>query len=277
MHEFPKFLTRTIAAFAVVLCPVIAHAQAAPEQGPPPSYQAQYAPQQGYGPPPQGYGQPPPSNYPPPGYSNYPPPPPPGYGYPPPRGYGRPVVYAPPVYQHDGFYLNMHIGGGYTSLSSTLDGVKTTISGGSLSLGVAAGGVIAPNLILFGTLYGNSITDPDVSSSDGSSQGTLSGATATLIGFGVGLAYYVEPINVYFAGALSATWLDLSDSDTNETFYQTDTGLGFQALVGKEWWVARDWGLGVAGEITLASMKDKDYDTRWTGGSFSILFSATYN
>lgn len=48
-------------------------------------------------------------------------------------------------------------------------------------------------------------------------------------------------------------------------------------MVGKEWWVSDNWGLGVAANFMVGSMKDKDYDTRWTGLSTSILFSATYN
>jgi len=277
MRELPKFLIPTTAALAVVFCPVLAHAQAAPEQGPPPSYQAQYEPQQGYGQPPQGYGQPPPNNYPPPGYSNYPPPPPPRYGYPPPRGYGRPVVYAPPVYQHDGFYLHMHLGGGYTSMTATSNGDKFTLSGGSVAIGIAAGGVIAPNLILYGTFYDTVITDPNVAY-NGVNAGVMGGSSASLYGIGIGLAYYLMPVNVFFMGALTATKMDDSDSYDNYNYFNTDFGLGFQGQVGKEWWVARDWGLGVAAEVTLATMKDSyNQDVRWSGGSFSILFSATCN
>ena len=49
-------------------------------------------------------------------------------------------------------------------------------------------------------------------------------------------------------------------------------------MVGKEWWVTQDWGLGVAGEVLFASMKDAgDTSITWTGTAFSVVFSATYN
>ena len=271
----PFMTARTLGVVSLalaLLCPCLAHAgDEAQSTSPGPAQQtshpkllAQYA-APNYGPPPPGYGSPPP-------------PPPPGYGYPPPRryGYSRPVAYQAPVYQHDGFYLHMHLGGGYTSLTANTNGDKWTISGGSLALGIAAGGAIAPNLILFGTLYDNIISDPDISS-NGVPQGTDFGTDAHLIGLGIGLAYYL-PSNVYFAGALSATWMRLDDNYYDQTYLETDTGLGFQGLVGKEWWVWPGWGLGVAGQLNLASMKSADLpDTRWTGVSLSLLFSATYN
>lgn len=264
-----------LGAAAVALLPTAARAQGAPE--PPPPNGGYAAPE--YGPPPggyaapQGYGTPPPG-YPPPGYG-----PPPG-GYPPPRyryGYGRPVVYMPAPHAHDGFYLNLHLGGGFTSISSSYAGDKYTFSGGSVSFGFAAGGVIAPNLILFGTFYLNTIQDPTFTR-DGIDQGSGGGTTANLFGLGIGVAYYLMPVNVYFSAALSASWLELDDSNSNDTLFQTNTGVGFQGMVGKEWWITQDWGIGVAGELTLATMKDSDYsDARWNGGSFSIVFSATYN
>jgi len=262
--------TSTLAAVAALLCPTVARATetqdttdrvtAAAPAATHPILLAQYA-SPNYGPPPPGYGSPPP---------------PPGY-YPPPRhyGYSRPVYQ--PVYQHDGFYLHLDIGYGYTSLSANYAGEKMTISGGSLAFGIAAGGVIAPNLILFGTFYGNVISDPDVSyggvpSTDGW------GTDATVYGLGIGLAYYLMPVNVYFSGAISATWLKVEDSYYAQTYLETNTGLGFQGKVGKEWWVWPGWGLGVAGQLTLSSMKSSDLDNvRWTGASFSVLFSATFN
>jgi len=261
-----NMIARTLGALALtLLCPAIAHAEDAPGEGAAEpahqTYLAQYAPPN-YGPPPPGYGSPPP---------------PPNYGPPPRRyGYSRPVVYQP-IYQHDGFYLHMHIGGGYTSLTANSPGDKFTISGGSLALGVAAGGTIAPNLILFGTLYDNIISDPDITS-NGVPEGQQFGTDAHLLGLGIGLAYYLMPANVYFAGAVTATWMRLDDNYYDQTYLETDTGIGFQGLVGKEWWVWPGWGLGVAGQLALASMKSAVFaDTRWTGVSLSLLFSATYN
>lgn len=66
--------------------------------------------------------------------------------------------------------------------------------------------------------------------------------------------------------------------DRGAVVYRSYPGLGVQVIVGKEWWMTPDWGLGIAGELTLASMKDRnDPSTSWNGGGFGVLFSATYN
>jgi hypothetical protein len=50
-------------------------------------------------------------------------------------------------------------------------------------------------------------------------------------------------------------------------------------MVGKEWWVSSDWGIGVAGRFHFASMGDTVgvYDTRLRTSVLSLLFSASYN
>ncbi len=126
------------------------------EYGTPPGYDAQAAP---------GYPPPPPPAYPPPAY----PPPayPPPYGPPspyPPSGYGQPGGYPPPYNVgspgnvHDGFFLRLHLGGGFTDVK----GNGLEISGGSVSLGVAVGGALAENLILFGNFFLSVADTPDI-------------------------------------------------------------------------------------------------------------------
>jgi hypothetical protein len=50
-------------------------------------------------------------------------------------------------------------------------------------------------------------------------------------------------------------------------------------MVGKEWWVSTNWGLGVAGQIMYMSIKDKEIieEKDMTFASFGVLFTATYN
>jgi hypothetical protein len=50
-------------------------------------------------------------------------------------------------------------------------------------------------------------------------------------------------------------------------------------MVGKEWWVSRNWGIGVAGQLVGASVKDSGAAVRptWSVGSFAIAFTATFN
>ena len=84
------------------------------------------------------------------------------------------------------------------------------------------------------------------------------------------------PANVYISGALAALNFQASDSSGNTT-YTSDVGVGFQGLMGKEFWVSDHWGLGAALEfVGASSMKDKDNaNVSWSAAAVNLLFSAT--
>jgi hypothetical protein len=246
-----------------------AHAQEAAAVAPPPLSEA-----------PRAYALPPPpaaapASAPPPAAS----PPRPVAAYASPPAYVPPPRYEPaPVYtppDHDGFFLRMHFGGGVTSITGrNAAGAKTTIAGGSASLGVAVGVSVAEDLILFGNLF--------VSASDGPTV-TTSGATgpskgsAALGGAGAGMTYYVMPANIYVSGAVAAMVFSLDDALGNN-IYSSETGLGFHGMIGKEWLLAPEWGMGFAVEAMFATMRDKnDTSVYWDGAALSLLFSSTFN
>jgi hypothetical protein len=201
---------------------------------------------------------------------------------PPQRGYyasPRPAYYSY-GHSHDGFFLRLTAGLGYVTASETFGGATDTYSGVGATFGAAFGGAIAPNLILFGEFLGTSVADPahDVSGPGGGSV-SMSG-DMTLFGFGPGIAYYIEPINLYLSGTLAFSQVSFTDSSYgNYATSDTNWGVGASFVVGKEWWVARAWGIGLAGQVHLASMSDnvQGYDTRMTAAAISLLFSATYN
>lgn len=252
-----------------------------PQQQAYPQQQQAYPQQQQAYPPPAGYGQP--GYAPPPGYPAQPGYAPPQQGYaPPPPPYAQ--MRAPGFETHDGFYLRVTLGGGYTSMSATADSVKVKLSGGSASFGLALGGSVTPNLVIYGALGGTTISEPDYTEA-GQSVPT-SNISASMSNIGLGAAYYLVPANVYFAGTLMASKLRISDNTTsagNDTLGETDYGLGVEVLAGKEWWVSENWGLGVAGQFLFGSMKDKTAFATggeiptWTVTALSLLFSATYN
>jgi hypothetical protein len=47
-------------------------------------------------------------------------------------------------------------------------------------------------------------------------------------------------------------------------------------MVGKEWWVGADWGIGLAGQFVYVAVED-DVLGDVSGLALSLLFSATYN
>jgi hypothetical protein len=170
----------------------------------------------------------------------------------------------------------MHIGGGATHVSGAdAYGEALTASGGSGSLGIALGGAIVPNLIVFGNLFGSGISKPTLTIA-GLGSGT-SDSSVAVSGIGPGVAYYFERINLYLSGTLAAMHVEIDDVNRHP-LYQSKTGVGGQVMVGKEWWISQNWGLGGAVEFVAASMKDNNNSNiSWTSTGFSLLFSATYN
>ena len=76
-------------------------------------------------------------------------------------GYRRPGYYTPYYggQTHDGFYMRLDIGVGYLSASESYGGGTDYYSGAGLTYGAAFGGAIAPNLIIFGELFGTTVLD----------------------------------------------------------------------------------------------------------------------
>jgi hypothetical protein len=205
----------------------------------------------------------------------YGPPAPPPPSYRPAPRYNAPYYYEPAGHQ-GGLFVRLTAGLGYLYASETAGGASYHYSGLGGTASAAIGGVIAPNLILFGEILGTSAVDAEFTG--GGSSG-YPGVDVTLFGFGPGIAYYLEPGNVYLSATLAFS--KLSFSNTNYDYYSyaedTDLGIGGSFMVGKEWWVGRHLGMGVAGMLHLASMRDSYYDTRLTATAFSVLFSLSFN
>jgi hypothetical protein len=172
------------------------------------------------------------------------------------------------------------MGPGLTSARASSGPTNVKLSGGGVGFRAAVGGAILENLILFGELVLDSALSPDLEVG-GMLTGTFNDGSADIGGVGGGAAYYIMPINVYLAAALVASRFTLHDSGNGQVG-ATHLGLGFDFTVGKEWFVSDNWGLGIAGQLLLASMKDKVElpgagRPYWKGVGLSIAFSATFN
>jgi hypothetical protein len=178
---------------------------------------------------------------------------------------------------HDGFYLRLTTGLGLASVSG--DGTK--YSGGSFAFSSAFGGAVTPHLILYGELLFHGISSPKGTAKAGDP--TLAGNPVDNFGIGPGVAYYFMPLNLYLSGSvllqkvlLTKSYAAVAPAVAVSSKQFSNTGLGFSLMVGKEWWVSGDWGLGVAAQVLLASAKDRD-GTKWDSGALAILFTATFN
>jgi hypothetical protein len=169
--------------------------------------------------------------------------------------------------------MRLSLGGGGASASKS--GEK--YSGGSFAFGAAFGGAITQHLILYGEIFGHSVHEPKHKLGSASAT-TVKGEDLDISGIGPGVAYYFMPLNLYLSGTLLLHQVSLSDShDSNSSYNLTDVGVAGSFMVGKDWWVSDNWGLGVAAQLLLGSAKDRYVDSSWTTAAFALMFAATYN
>jgi hypothetical protein len=145
---------------------------------------------------------------------------------------------------HRGFFLRPHVSVGY--LGAT--GPDESLKGLALGAGVSVGFAIVENLILFGefmfqTVNGGAYDGMYMSSAD-------EGTGLDMVAFGGGIAYYVMPLNLHFALAGSVTVFQIHVG-TLPPILNDPAGFGFNATVGKEWWLGGQWGLGIAAQALL--------------------------
>jgi hypothetical protein len=157
-----------------------------------------------------------------------------------------------------------------------------SVTGTGFAIAVALGGSVLPNLVVYAELTHSVAIGPTLKVNDLST--TLADYDVDLAGFGPGAAYYLVPANLYFSATIALSKLTTeyngpSGSEGSGTGLAifTNTDIGATLMVGKEWWVSANWGLGVAGIGYLASMKITNGDSRVTAEALSLVLSATYN
>ena len=142
---------------------------------------------------------------------------------------------------------------------------------------VSIGYMVIENLGLFFEVSGTTMIGPEFSSKSSSIQAGED-VKASIGGSGFGVIYYFMPANVYLSTSFNANRILLEIPTPLETQrYESDPGGGINFMVGKEWWVSDNWGLGVAASLRSSRMKSDGGDVDWTARSLDILFSATYN
>ncbi len=176
---------------------------------------------------------------------------------------------------HEGFFLRFLAGGGPGSmiiddvLGSELSAKAT---GGLFHFQI--GGEISENLVLFGDLGAFTFSGPEVSYQRESF--TAKDTEISSFAIGVGLTYYIMPNNMYLSGSLLMAQGKLKEPGFEE---ESQWGPGILLSIGKEWWVGKQWGLGVAGFFELHMLESKEdawgYKTDIKNQILGIAFTAT--
>ncbi len=181
------------------------------------------------------------------------------------------VMVVPPGFQrHDGFFLRLSGGIGYGMATTTSKGKDYSIHGLGGIMDLAVGYSVIENLAITFDFFGGVQMNPTFSVDDKSSSGWDTNLDS--IGFGLGATWHFMPLNIYVNAGIGAATMVL---EVYERDFESRTGFGVHAGVGKEWWVSADWGLGLAGQFFY--MRVPDQDSTWDDLGFGLSFSATYN
>jgi len=182
--------------------------------------------------------------------------------------------------EHDGLFIRASAGIGAARGKLEANGGDAELHDAGLDVNLAFGAIVLPNLAVHATLWGWGLNDPgvEVKSSIGNAA-LASKGVFEMTAFGVGATYYLMPINAYVSASLGSG----AFSGTDQLDGTSNRGFAYDITAGKEWWANDEWGVGAAGSYSYCSATDKDLgpaaapDGKWTGTSWALRFTATFN
>jgi hypothetical protein len=213
---------------------------------------------------------------------------------------GTGVAHAGESREHDGFYLRLGAGFGFFSDAASsasipiLGKTEGTPTAFAVASEVAVGGSPLHGLVIGGGIYSSWAPSPRASHIK---QGDVSVTLPEDVEFDASQFHLIAPfIDYYFdperglhlQGALGLGILKTGDghettSNTSFPYGQTATGFGFMVGFGDEWWVGRDWGLGVLARLSMGFVGGDDDNSvqsvHWSHTVFcpAVLFTASMN
>jgi hypothetical protein len=178
------------------------------------------------------------------------------------------VFASPPNHESD-FFMRASVSCGFaqTEYSDPI-AMKYSGPGGGFECSIGYG--VLPNLVLHGTYLAWFIFGPTLEARGFSED--ISGFL-DLSAFGIGITYYIMPINIYISSLVGLGSLSL----TSEGFIgETEMGLVFDVTLGKEIFVSYLGGIGVAGTFGYHSIPEAgDIEEKWDGYNIGVKISYT--
>ncbi|MEZ4372194.1 MAG: hypothetical protein R3B07_15290 [Polyangiaceae bacterium] len=183
---------------------------------------------------------------------------------------------------HDGLYLRLSIGGGYArdkfEYTGFFGGDAEGIGQGSSGLlEVMLGGTVAKGLVVGGGGSLERVANPkvEIDGVDVSEDYSL----GTLFTWGPMIDWYPDPNGgFHLGGMIGAAALNTKDG-TGDEVNSDAVGGGGEFFIGYEWWVAAEWGVGVAARLFSAMLVDELVIGRvthsWTSGG--VVFTGTFH
>lgn len=188
-------------------------------------------------------------------------------------------------HKHDGFYLSMSLGplfGPVKNRVTNTDGSTYTIdlTGTGSSMDYKIGWAVKENLIVHATVISNLVIAPTQETMLNGQSITEHASDEVDLGevlLGVGTTYYLMPANVLVSGSAGMGKFTLSGTGNDMV---SDPGLSLQLKVGKEWWVSKNWGIGLGltyGMTKVDHQSSGGMQEKLNSNRFGILLNTTFN
>lgn len=189
------------------------------------------------------------------------------------------------THQHDGFYFSFNWGPVFGNVTSKVKNPDYTVdflgTGGMGDLKI--GWAIKENMILHATLITNIVAAPEIKTTldNHSSSKTMPDQLEISEGmYGIGMTYYLMPYNVFFSGSVGRGKFKVSGSENKADDGDTNSGFSMQLKIGKEWWILKNWGVGLGlsyGKTNLTHQPPIGVAEKLDSNRFGILINTTFN
>jgi hypothetical protein len=168
------------------------------------------------------------------------------------------------VHEHHGLFIHGDFGVSYFQTSGSRAGSPFLGKGASLGAAIAVGW--APDDEWAFALEGWAWKGLSPS-------GLGSRTSVELQAIGLNVTRYVVPIDLFATVVVSGTRLAITDGGDDVEFASSDIGFGLKVLLGKEWRVSSQFGIGLAAELFLAVNRNGDETLDTLGGGFVFSFT----
>jgi hypothetical protein len=178
---------------------------------------------------------------------------------------------------HEGFQFRGTVGLGYLS---DAESSEATLHGGAGNLELYLGGMPVRGLAIGGFVSGASAVDPTVTVNGLSASASVNDTTLTLVTVGPYIDFYPNPRKGFHVlGTLGFARLTASFDDGNISERDSASGFTLGGGIGYDWWVSRDWNIGILGRFTFASISRTEGPVSISESTVlpAVLFSVSYN
>lgn len=170
---------------------------------------------------------------------------------------------------HDGFYLRMAIGTGTGTV--VLQDAPNGLSDAMETVGwldLMAGGTPARGMVVGGGFWAGGFQTEEWRG-ENKHQGTV-----TIFGIGPFVDYYPDPQEgFHFGSMVGLGGLAIDARPFSDEQERTATGGAIGAWMGYDFWMAREWSLGL--EARYLAVRAKNPDTEWKGSADALGMAIT--